>query len=80
MPWELGFFDGLKGKVGVIPVTQNQEEDFKGEEYLNLYPYVEVAKAVRSNIDHLWIKESPNSYARLDMWAQGSAEIGEHRL
>ena len=21
MPWELGFFDGLKGRVGVIPVT-----------------------------------------------------------
>ena len=46
MPWELGYFDGLKGKVGVIPVTKNQEETFKGEEYLNLYPYVEIAKGV----------------------------------
>ena len=30
MPWELGYFDGLKGKVGVIPVTKNQEEDVQG--------------------------------------------------
>ncbi|MGB8315870.1 MAG: toll/interleukin-1 receptor domain-containing protein [Aestuariivirga sp.] len=30
MPWELGFFDGLKGNVGILPVTQNQEETFKG--------------------------------------------------
>ena len=78
MPWELGFFDGLKGKVGVIPVTRNQEENFKGEEYLNLYPYVDVEKGLKSNIDYLWISESSNRYARLDLWARGSASIREH--
>ena len=77
MPWELGFFDGLKGKVGVIPVTKSQEEDFKGEEYLNLYPYVDVAKKLGSDIDYLWITESSNRYARLDLWAGGSASIRE---
>ena len=75
MPWELGFFDGLKGKVGGIPVTRNQEENFKGEEYLSLYPYVDIEKGYRTNIDYLWICESPNRYARLDLWARGSANI-----
>ena len=75
MPWELGFFDGLKGKVGVVPVTKNQEENFKGEEYLSLYPYVDLDKGCRTNIDYLWICESPKRYARLDLWAQGGARI-----
>ena len=79
MPWELGYFDGLKGKVGVVPVTRNQEENFKGEEYLNLYPYVDVAKATGSNIDYLWITESSNRYARLDLWARGNANIRERK-
>ena len=58
MPWELDYFDGLKGKVGIVPVTTSQEETFKGEEYLNLYPYVDVEKGLRSDVDYLWISES----------------------
>lgn len=77
MPWELGYFDGLKGKVGVLPVTKNQEEAFKGEEYLNLYPYVELAEGTLSDTVYLWIFESPSKYARLDLWVRGSANIRE---
>jgi hypothetical protein len=44
MPWELGYFDGLKGKVGIIPVMQATDEIFRGEEYLGLYPYVDKAR------------------------------------
>ena len=77
MPWELGYFDGLKGKVGVIPVTKNQEETFKGEEYLSLYPFVDTEKMARSDIVYLWISESPSKYARLDLWVRGKANIRE---
>ena len=75
MPWELGYFDGLKGKVGVIPVTKDQEETFKGEEYLNLYPYVEIAEGSLSRLECLWILESAKRYARLDLWADGKDSI-----
>ena len=75
MPWELGFFDGLKGKVGVIPVTQDQEEDFKGEEYLSLYPYVDIATLEGSNNQTFRINRSPNTYARLDDWTRGVEKI-----
>ena len=75
MPWELGYFDGLKGKVGVIPVTKNQEETFKGEEYLSLYPYVDTEKLARSDVVYLWISESPSKYTRLDLWVRGKANI-----
>lgn len=78
MPWELGFFDGLKGKVGVIPVTRNQEEDFKGEEYLNLYPYVDMTKIEDSHKQTLRINRGLSTHARLDKWTRGVEEIKMH--
>jgi hypothetical protein len=39
MPWELGYFDGLRqGHVGILPVVQTPGAKFKGQEYLGLYP------------------------------------------
>jgi hypothetical protein len=38
MPWELGYFDGMKGKVAVIPILESEYSSFKGNEYLGLYP------------------------------------------
>lgn len=75
MPWELGFFDGISGKVGIIPVTRNQEETFKGEEYLNIYPYVNVAPGNLTKTLYLWIRKSDRTYARLDKWIKGTASI-----
>lgn len=41
MPWELGFFDGLKSdKVRILPVLVRPDERFEGQEYLGLYPVV----------------------------------------
>jgi hypothetical protein len=45
MPWELGYFDGLKGNVAILPVVESPSNKFRGEEYLGLYPYVEVVGA-----------------------------------
>lgn len=43
MPWELGFFDGRDGAVGVLPVVPDAGGlDFGQEEYLGLYPKVEL--------------------------------------
>lgn len=74
MPWELGFFDGFNGRVGVVPVTRNQEEVFKGEEYLSLYPYVD-RMATKQGIDKLWINRTRDEYAPLYEWSKGTAEI-----
>lgn len=42
MPWELGYFDGLKsGNVSVLPVVDYSNEDFQGQEYLSLYPKID---------------------------------------
>lgn len=42
MPWELGYFDGLrKGRIAVMPLLPSTSSDFKGQEYLGLYPVIE---------------------------------------
>jgi hypothetical protein len=39
MPWELGYFDGLRrGNVGILPIVQSTGKNFNGQEYLGLYP------------------------------------------
>lgn len=39
MPWELGYFDGLKsGKVAILPLVEYSFSSFEGQEYLGLYP------------------------------------------
>lgn len=39
MPWELGYFDGLKsGNVAILPLVEYSFSSFKGQEYLGLYP------------------------------------------
>lgn len=43
MPWELGYFDGKSpGHVGIVPIIQREGEHFRGQEYLGLYPHVEL--------------------------------------
>lgn len=75
MPWELGFFDGMNGKVGVVPVTKKQEEAFKGEEYLNLYPYVDEYSTMNTIKNQLWINKSSMMFARLRGWVKGTDQI-----
>jgi hypothetical protein len=44
MPWELGYFDGRRGRVGILPVVASAGAGFAGVEYLGLYPRVELAE------------------------------------
>lgn len=38
MPWELGYFDGLKGsRISIMPIDDGGV-GMKGQEYLELYP------------------------------------------
>ncbi len=46
MPWELGYFDGRRGQVGILPVVATAGSSFAGVEYLGLYPPVELAQLV----------------------------------
>jgi hypothetical protein len=42
MPWELGYFDGIKPQqVWILPLVTKEDGEFNGQEYLGLYPPVE---------------------------------------
>lgn len=39
MPWELGYFDGIKpGQVSILPLVERESDGFPGQEYIGLYP------------------------------------------
>ena len=69
MCWELGWFDGRKGLVAVLPVLPDGARYYRSREFLGLYPYVELAengrlKVVRPVVQGLggvMIFEAPNS-------------------
>lgn len=63
MPWELGYFDGLKkGKVAIIPIMENESGTFTGQEYLGLYPYLD------SVSDILWINKDFGIFDKFADW------------
>jgi len=66
MPWELGYFDGIKNKkVAILPIKKNDndfDDDFKGEEYLGLYQYIDITSGI------LYVQESFSKYEKFNDW------------
>ena len=64
MPWELGYFDGLKPRhVWILPLVSEYDSEFKGQEYLGLYPPVEKLDALagRMNLGFTDVGETGSS-------------------
>jgi hypothetical protein len=58
-PWELGYFDALRGgNVFIFPIVSGRADDFKGQEYLGLYPYLDKAPPKTSTKDRVWINKA----------------------
>ena len=80
MCWELGWFDGGKGLVGVLPVLPEAKRSYRGREFLGLYPYIElnevgelmVVRPIVTNSRGITIIESPNSTG-FDHWRAGQS-------
>jgi hypothetical protein len=58
MPWELGYMDGVKKTAAILPVSEGGSEgnEFAGQEYLGLYPYVTVSNDT-SGKERIWIRD-----------------------
>jgi hypothetical protein len=68
MPWELGYFDALKGRVGILPLAKSRLDKFDGNEYLGLYPYVDAATIEGTENEILWINRGLKEYGGLREW------------
>jgi hypothetical protein len=77
MPWELGYMDGIKDKVAILPISQTHQASYNGNEYLGIYPYVDMETAQSSNQYFLWVTDQTNrdKYAKFGDWLNGSKLI-----
>jgi hypothetical protein len=69
MPWELGYVDAkTKSRVGIIPIVEEKEKDteFKGREYLGLYPYLDKTG------DRFYLHESARRWVGFQRWLEGT--------
>jgi hypothetical protein len=68
MPWELGFMDGFsRERVAICPLTGGDRDDFSGQEYLGLYPYVTIYNGAT-----LYIHETVSKWMSFSNWLAGS--------
>ena len=76
MPWELGYFDGYNGNVAILPVvTERGATEFKGEEYLGLYPFADVATIRGTSNNELWINRSADDSVSFGAWKTASDKL-----
>lgn len=69
MPWELGYFDGIKQRAAVLPIraSATSTNEFHGTEYLGLYHYITVQNNMNGE-PKLWVRDSGNKYVVFDNW------------
>lgn len=75
MPWELGYFDALKGTVAVLPISSTTKTSFQGSEYLGLYYYVQINTINGTNENALWVYETSTKYIIFKSWLSGKKPI-----
>ena len=62
MPWELGYSDGLHGRVAIAPISEyeNAADSYQGKEYLGLYPYV-TTESYQVGSPNIFVRKSANA-------------------
>lgn len=72
-PWELGYADGHERRVALLPEVPDGPAPAKipGNEYLGLYPWVDLAKGSGSKKTSLWVNRTRNFYTPFSSWLSG---------
>lgn len=75
MPWELGYFDGLRqAQIAILPLLTSPRDAFKGQEYLGLYPVVERLSHTDGG-SGIYVTKPPNYYLPLREFRSGSKQF-----
>jgi hypothetical protein len=77
MPWELGYFDGIKNKVALLPIVEQQTttNEFKGQEYLSLYPYITKDYPKGGSNKTLWVRKDEVNYILFSSWLTNNVQF-----
>jgi hypothetical protein len=79
MPWELGYFDGLrKGGVAIFPLLDSEAETFRGQEYLGLYPVVTKDFYTGGVKADVFVEDRGNGWTTLDSFARGDHTLSKY--
>ncbi len=71
MPWELGYFDGLKdSKVAVLPISKTTKTSFEGTEFVGFYYVVQIARIQGKTEKALWVYEG-KKFVKYNNWLKG---------
>jgi hypothetical protein len=74
MPWELGYFDGLRGSgISVMPIEEHEAPGHYGQEYLDLYPAIEKLPVVEGRTMTAAVRSDGRAYMDLRAFAAGSS-------
>lgn len=71
-PWELGYFDGKKGKkCCILPIMAAGE--YAGQEYLGLYPYLKHGQSKNGENYDFWVyDQESDKHISLRSWLDGN--------
>jgi hypothetical protein len=75
IPWEMGYFDGLKRLVSIMPIverpTSYNDYQYIGQEYLGIYSYITEEHDTNQEMQ-LWVNdEVPECYIAYNDWMKG---------
>ena len=72
MPWELGYFDGLKSSmVAVLPISRDASKSIQGSEYVGLYYEIDIETISNTNRKALWVNNGLEEYVNFNDWLKG---------
>lgn len=77
-PWELGYADGKKNRATILPILNNRSNEYKGLEYLGIYPYIDYNTSTNGKYE-FWVNdpENKNKYTTLREWLE-TGNLKEH--
>lgn len=77
MLWELGIDVGNTNRCAIVPVSKDNLSltTFTRDEYLKLYPYIDITNLSDTQKYKIWVNEDANTYIQFESWINGSNPI-----
>jgi hypothetical protein len=75
VPWELGYFDGYReNSIAILPLVEDWQTSFEGQEYLALYPIIEQVQG--SQAPQLYVhRRGELKSANMDQFVAGRVKL-----
>jgi hypothetical protein len=75
MPWELGYFDGINGKVAILPIVKTNKASYLGTEYLGIYEYIQISVDEDWEKCKLLVHSTESNYLSFENWLNTAKTI-----